>query len=245
MELPNIRRARKRTILAAAALSSVLLQYDFASAGTTASWINTTGGSWTIATNWSTNPVYPNNGSPTSSDEYDVVIGPSNTAYSLVLDQDVAVDQLILNNGGTSFTDTAGTLQAGTIDVEAGFFHLRGGTLRNVLFTGVPAAQLYIDSNYASSTLDNVTLWVDALIQPVGSGSQLPTIIQNSLTLQNTTLTVANGQLSATGTASIGGTGTIVLGTNSVGNSFRMTDSQMTVGSGIIVPHSQRIEWFW
>src|SRR4051812_20566044 len=56
---------RKQLFLAALAWSSSAALAD------TANWLNAVNGNWTDASKWSTNPAYPNNGTPAGAN-YDV-----------------------------------------------------------------------------------------------------------------------------------------------------------------------------
>ena len=73
---------RRRNLRIAAALATAAMTAA-SRGGTTANWLSSVSGSWTDATKWSTQPVFPNNGSPTASDSYDVVVGAAGASYAV------------------------------------------------------------------------------------------------------------------------------------------------------------------
>lgn len=93
----------------------------------TATW---TGGSgnWTTAADWSTNPNYPNNGTPSGTDYQAVFTRPGSGAYTVTENSSVAVDSLAIGSPNATVSDTS-TLTIGSASITSGTFQLAGGTL--------------------------------------------------------------------------------------------------------------------
>jgi filamentous hemagglutinin len=200
----------------------------------TASWLSPVSGTWTDPTKWSTNPVYPNNGSPNPADTYDVVINPSG-GYVVALSSDVTVNSISMGSVNISqIWHTAGTLQAGTISMLTSGYRLQGGTINNAYITGPAGTKLLIDAYLGTSTLDGVTLAIDAAQQSTGG----TTVVRNGLTLRNSTVSTVWNGIKFDGTQIIEGTGTFLLGQES---SLRATTGAgLTIGSSITVRSQQR-----
>lgn len=98
-------------------------------AATPASWLLPTSGSWRDVTKWSTNPVYPNNGSPGAADAYDVTIGATGAPYTVTLNlfPDVTITRLTIASPDATFSaQPSGTFSViQGIDVQAGTFALQ------------------------------------------------------------------------------------------------------------------------
>jgi hypothetical protein len=98
-----------------------------AHADTTATWLGETG-NWTDPTQWSTNPDYPNNGTPAGSD-YDAQInaGTPDASATVTLGSDVTVNSLTLNNSFLEFDQTGGVLTTNSLNFTAGNYFLSPG----------------------------------------------------------------------------------------------------------------------
>lgn len=107
----------------------------FADAQTSVSWLSAVSGTWTDGTKWSSNPVYPNNGSPAGA-TYAVSINATGSPYVVELKSDVTLSSLNINS--TAATVLVGNqLSGGTltilngIDLTSGILQLTSlGTLR-------------------------------------------------------------------------------------------------------------------
>src|SRR5687768_11049203 len=66
-------------------------------AATGSNWLSAVNGTWSDASKWSTNPNYPNNGTPPAT-TYDAVIDAIGSAYVVTLNSNVTVDMLTLNS---------------------------------------------------------------------------------------------------------------------------------------------------
>jgi fibronectin-binding autotransporter adhesin len=98
-------------------------------ADTNASWLSETSGNWSTASLWSTNPNYPNNGTPANVN-YDAYISATGgTAYTVTLNSNITVNSLTIGSANATLNDTGGTFQAGSINLNAGTYELNGGTL--------------------------------------------------------------------------------------------------------------------
>src|SRR5262245_56127548 len=99
--------------LHAARFAAVAIAVGVCSAGaaqTVATWANPTSGSWTDATLWSTNPVFPNNGQPDPPDIYHALIAATGSNYTIALDSDIALSALTLNSTQATLNHAAGLL---------------------------------------------------------------------------------------------------------------------------------------
>src|SRR5688572_17412693 len=105
-----------RTIAAAGiAVASVM---SLAPAQTiTAEWLNPVSGNWTDATKWSTNPNYPQNGTPAGS-SYQAIIDALGQAYTVTVDSAITVGSLTLDSADA------------TLYIRSGMLRVSGGTLQ-------------------------------------------------------------------------------------------------------------------
>jgi hypothetical protein len=112
-------------LLASAAVAGLAVARSGASE-ITSTWSGNTG-DWTDATQWSTNPDYPNNDTPTGVN-YDAVINaPGAGAYTVSLSSSITVDSVTLNSPNATISQTGGTLTAGALNISAGTYSLSGG----------------------------------------------------------------------------------------------------------------------
>jgi hypothetical protein len=196
---------------ATVALLAVLLAAPATSAQIVATWTGATG-NWTDPTLWSTNPNYPNNGSPPGT-TYNVVITGGGT---VTLDAPIVVDQLLYRAGsiagpnsltlnapltwaGRAFTGSSSTVANGgaTITGATGSLRLDGGGL-------TPGG--------AAST------WSSGTIQ-LNNGGSLTNAVGSVLTATgNDSITrLSSGAVSFTNNGTFrkqGGTGTTTIGPN-------------------------------
>jgi hypothetical protein len=142
----------------------------------TVAWTNTSGGSWSVAANWTPNQV------PGSSDDALITAGGT---YSVTLDTSPAINSFTL--GGTSGQQTLNTsgnsLTAGNPSAVNGngVLGLNGGSLTGVV--GVVGAMIWTGGNvYGSLTLGTNGL----LVAGQGSGVYLYGVLTNAGTIQVT-----------------------------------------------------------
>ena len=116
-----------------------------ASAATIASsWLSAADADWddAPATQWSTDPDFPNNDSPASGDIWDVTIDAVGSLYTVTLDTDISINSLILDSGNATLSHTAGIFSVtGSADllngsyaatdttINGGTWNISGGTL--------------------------------------------------------------------------------------------------------------------
>jgi fibronectin-binding autotransporter adhesin len=143
-----------------------------AGADATATWIGASG-NWTDPTQWSTNPSYPNNGSPIGTN-YQALIDLPGT-YTVTSSSNVSVDALTIDSANATVSDTAGTLTVGGMTVSAGAFDLAGGTLSGGSAGATIALNPSLSLQVNGGTLDNLSF--------TGGG----------ISAQFTSLTITNG----------------------------------------------------
>ena len=123
---PRSRACASLAICAAATCAQPLL------AATPSSWVSPVSGSWIDGSRWSTNPLFPNNGTPPGA-TYDATIGAAGAAYEVLFDAtalsggQVTVDSLTVASPDARLRVAAGSLNSvGLIDVGPGTFSVEG-----------------------------------------------------------------------------------------------------------------------
>lgn len=212
----------RKTLVLAAAVS--LSSATFISAATESQWLKASSGDWTNAANWSSNPNYPNNGSPDPDDLYDAVIQATGSYYVVSLRNDVDLNRLSLSSANAVLSHDSGTLEVLTADLLAGTYQLNGGTIHGGTWNAAPGVFQVTAST--ANRIDDVT-W-NGNISLAGRNSYLG--VQNGLRLNGTAdLTGSNSQIEFLGIQEFA-TGTIKLGT-----STRLSvnsGAQLTIGTG-------------
>jgi hypothetical protein len=125
-----------------------------ARADTSSEWINTAGSDWTDPTSWSTDPYYPNNGSPSGTDYQAVIDQPGTAPYTITFgsSDDAAVDGLTMSAGTAAVYQSGGTLDVESISISAGTYDMAGGVL-----SGATISKTGGTFNLLGGTLDDVT----------------------------------------------------------------------------------------
>ena len=203
-----------RWILRATAVLVVIPASGFA-APHDAAWLDAVDGSWTDATSWSTDPDFPDNGTPTPSDTYDVLIDaidPLGLPYVVTLDSAVSITSLRIDVGGASLA-----VQSSALTVSDAV-SLVSGT-----FTAIDAVLSF--ENVVVSGGSFTTL--DSMLSP--GGLQLDTD-DPSLYFESSTIQLMGDALLTTGsvvvddTVVVGGNWTLAGGslyfTNDFGNAL-------------------------
>jgi len=129
---------------------------------TTANWLSAVTGGWSNASNWSSAPNYPNNGSPVGT-TYDVVIGATGSSYTVSFSgiASDSIDSLTLNSSNATLKLLGGALNvANGVTVNAGTFQLTGGTFAGSISGGGTVTI----GGFGGSLLNGVTLNDDASI---------------------------------------------------------------------------------
>ena len=220
---------------------------------TVATWLQASDGNWTEASNWSTNPLFPNNGTPNVADEYAAVIQATGGAYEVSIVDSIVLSSLTIDSPDATLSLDAGQLTADTIDIANGVLSLgtNGAFSRNIEseiigaeITGNAGELLLTAHTGATAVFNNVTLGLDVSV-PTSSGSPPRTglVLREDFQLtNNATLSLERGGalLQIDGSQAIDGNGEIVFrDTNS--SSFRngiirlAENTTWTVGSGVTI----------
>jgi hypothetical protein len=119
--------SRRRVVLAAAAFGICTCPKG-SNADAVASWLGGSG-NWSNAADWSTNPNYPNNGTPAGTNYQASISLPGSAAYTVTVNSNIAIDDLAIGSSNATTDDIAGTLTVGGLSINSGVFELAGGTL--------------------------------------------------------------------------------------------------------------------
>ena len=146
-------------LLAIALLCALGIAPSAAAVTIPSSWLAAASGDWDDATQWSTDPNFPNNGSPLATDTYDVTIDATGPPYTVTLDTNITIDNLSLDSSDATVSHTTGTfVVTGTAAVSNGTYAVNGGTLQGGTWN-VTAGTL---SFAGIDTIVNATVNVDA-----------------------------------------------------------------------------------
>lgn len=198
-----IRKAISRALVGAASLF-----VSETCRATDAMWLTATSGSWTDATMWSTNPNFPNNGSPAGT-TYDARIAAVGSDYTVSLESSVTVDSLSIDSPNAKLSlggiVAPGTLDTPVITINSGTLYLREGTIKNSVLQGAGSI------DFSFGIFSNVTLQRDLRLE-----YDFATLrVEDELNLANRTVTlVAGARITSSinpGLEMIDGTGTIVV----------------------------------
>jgi hypothetical protein len=120
-----------RSLIFAAGIISSSSTAVFAQSVAT-SWLNPIDGNWSDPARWSTNPNYPNNGTPPGAN-YSVDVTAAGSSYQITLGDadDVSVTWLKLRSSDATVRQTGGTFLPDFLFVASGRFWLSGGTLNS------------------------------------------------------------------------------------------------------------------
>jgi hypothetical protein len=121
---------RSRLVFAASLVSFACgLRVQVSGADTSATWTSETSDDWTSAIEWSTNPNYPNNGTPAGASYQALINAIGGTPYTILLDSNIDLNALTLDSADATLSQTSGDLEAGTINLDAGSYQLEGGSI--------------------------------------------------------------------------------------------------------------------
>jgi hypothetical protein len=180
--------ATRRSLTLAALLASGALRHvslEARAADTIATWNAPTSDTWTNASDWSTNPAYPNNAMPAGVN-YQAVIAATGSPYTVSLDSDVSVDGLILNSADATLSQTEGTFQASTLTLDAGSLAINGGTFANSSIVDTVGEQISVQN--ATFSNDHLSQNTDLFVNSSGSLT-----IQNGLTADGSAILLSSG----------------------------------------------------
>jgi hypothetical protein len=203
-------------------------------------WLSATAGSWTTGTNWSTNPLYPDNNNGAGY-TYAPIINATGSAYTVSLGSSVAVDALTISSTAATLSVFGGTLNVGQgIYVASGTLTLDGnysgsGTINGGTLSAGSGGVVNLDGSYVS--LNGVSLGSNiSFTSDTGIGD--PTI-NNGLNLNGHNLNLSaavslispdgsgingNGVITITAVPSSAGYGSSIYGANN-----------MTIGAGVTI----------
>src|SRR3989440_7095034 len=232
-------KAQSRSASALLWLACAGLSFSEVRAGTPASWLAAIDSNWTNASQWSTNPIYPNNDNPPGT-TYDATIAATGSAYSVSLNTDVSVDSLTLNSPNATLLHTNGALAVNSVNLLAGAYLLEGGWLQAGVITGPGTIRTSRTAQGASttSTLFGVVLDTDLEIRDTTELDMRGGLTLNGRTITlNNTLGIGGANLIATGQSTnsqtLGGTGTIIFTATRFSNVASTFGTTLTIGPGI------------
>ena len=135
----------------------------FVSGQINSNWINSSGGVWSDANNWST-ASFPNQDNPDPGDTYNATIDlVSGSNYQVTLSNPVSVENLTIDSGDATLVHTAGIFTAnGAINLNNGTYQLRGGTIANSVVNQSGGALTFAGEAYSS--FDDTTVNGDLTI---------------------------------------------------------------------------------
>jgi len=117
-------------VMALLALATGLPVASFAQVST--SWLAPVDGTWTSAAAWSSNPHYPNNGTPAGTN-YLATVDAAGADYTVSLNEPVTISRLQIKSTSARLEHSAATLTVPVMtigdDASGGLYRLSGGTL--------------------------------------------------------------------------------------------------------------------
>ena len=208
----------------------------------TANWLNPADGTWITPANWSSNPNFPNNGTPANT-VYNAVINATGVPYTVTLASAVTVQGFTLDSNDATLSLNGGAIlqTTDTSSVQAGNLLMNGGILRGGTLNLAGGALSF--SNNSNNRLDGVTVNGNfdlgvSHIARLQNGTQLNGVVTlsgNSSTLAldqssvlNTALTV-NMDAASNARLTVEGNNTPTLGANV------LVRGAGTIGQAVIV----------
>jgi len=121
------------------------------------SWVSAATANWATPARWSTNPNIPNNGVP-GGQTYRAIFAVNSAAYTITLNTNITVDQILLQASNATINHAGGTLTlVQSLNRTAGQYQLGGGTISGGTLNMGAGASLRLNVA-ATSTLSGVTL---------------------------------------------------------------------------------------
>jgi hypothetical protein len=155
-------------------------------AATTANWINSVSANWTVAADWSTNPVFPQNNSPAGV-TYQAVVA---VAGGPTINSNITIDGLTINATGALVTQSAGVFTVGSLAVSKGTYRLSGGTLSGGSTGALASVTGTGQFQFISGTLDHLTISGVSAISLSSSSSVLT--VTNGLDLSGSAINLSS-----------------------------------------------------
>jgi hypothetical protein len=194
-------------VMATAAASGPTLAHG----QTVASWISPVSGDWAEPLRWSTNPTYPNNGSPSAGDHYAASINASGAPYAVSVSTPITLDSLSIVSADATLRAQAATLTVlGALRVDVGQFVLDGGAVKSATFNGISATSY-------GGTLDQVRIESDLRLTNGTTTFLNGVTLVNGGTLRSSPYVTGHGGLPwmvFSGAQTIGGAGEVVFDEN-------------------------------
>jgi fibronectin-binding autotransporter adhesin len=143
-------------------------------ADVTSTWSIANSGNWNVNANWTNVPAlggFPNNGNGGVA-TYDAMISAAGSPYTVTLNTNVTVEDLLLSSANATLNQTSGTFAAtGAITLSAGTFQLNGGTVSNTT-VNVTSGILAIAANGAN-LLTGVTVNGDLTLNTTSARTKI------------------------------------------------------------------------
>jgi hypothetical protein len=156
-----------------------------------AHWLSPVFGQWSDPTAWSSNPYFPNDGTPAGT-TYTAFVDATGASYQVILGTTATVSGLTINSDGARVTDQGNLTVNGQLSALAGQFALSdGGTLANASITTSGTGLVYA----FGGTLSGVTIGSNS-----SGGSSVVLTSRSNPTASG--LNFANGSLSLQGDGS-------------------------------------------
>lgn len=192
-----------------------------ASPGTSVTWLTATHGNWIDATKWSSS-VYPDNGSPTPTDTYEVTLNTVGAAHTVTLQDNVAVNSVTLDSPNVTLLHSNGILTTDLITINQGIYQFGSDSV------GFPSGHEIVGATIVGNggemrigrrepsthILRNVVLDIDLAVPSSGSNPYTPALtIKDGLTIaEGRTLLIEPrfAHLLASGNQTIDGQGQIL-----------------------------------
>ena len=153
-----------------------------AARGVDYTWNNTVGGNYNVSGSWTSA------GPPGAADNATIDVAGS---YTVTLNDDRSINNLTLNNAGTTFNHTSGTYTvAGTINLLSGTYHLNGGAISGGSITAAGGSRMLVGPN--ANRLVDVSVGAGVLDFSETGGSLR---LSGTTTIADTTLNLTNGNL--------------------------------------------------
>ncbi|MDQ6654726.1 MAG: PEP-CTERM sorting domain-containing protein [Verrucomicrobiota bacterium] len=154
---------------------------SFPDADVISTWNTAIDGNWNDPTKWSSNPNFPNNGNGGVA-TYNAVISTTGAAYTVTLSVPITIENLLLSSASATLNHTAGTFTATNgISLNAGTYHLNGGTISNTTITPSGTGVLSVAAN-GNNLLTGVTVNGDLTLSDnfastrIGGGTTFTTV---------------------------------------------------------------------
>ena len=184
------RASTRRKLVIASAVSGLGFCAQAPHADTTAEWIGGTG-NWTTASNWSTNPNYPNNGTPSGTNYQAIIDQPESAEYVIIQSGNNTVDSISLSSTNAALVDISGTMTIGGMAISGGTFRLQGG----ILSGGTSGALVTLTSSSQFTIFEGTLNGISFSGADLNVGTSAFFNVYNGLSLSGYSLNIAGGDI--------------------------------------------------